>query len=79
MRTNRFFNWVCLFAAAATGIVAAEMTTTGTVSAEIFRNVASSLSSTLATIAETEERKPRDLVANGQHIKFTPYQSRRSV
>lgn len=47
--------------------------------AEVYRYMRASLESVLSGIVGSPERRARDLIVNGQPLRFTPYQSDRDV
>jgi hypothetical protein len=76
---NRLSRTVSLVAAAALAIFLGESLTARPGMADVYRTVAKTLDTVMAQIAGSPERRPRDLVVNGQPLQFTPYQSKRSV
>lgn len=76
---NRLSHTASLVAAAALAIFLGESLTARPGMADVYRTVAKRLDTVIAEISGSPERRPRDLVINGQPLQFTPYQSKRSV
>ncbi|WP_181708500.1 hypothetical protein [Chthonobacter rhizosphaerae] len=70
---------LALLAAAGLALVAGATFSAREGSAEVWLGVQVSPGASLAAILGAPERRPRDLVINGQPLRFTPYRSERPV
>ncbi|MBB6487051.1 hypothetical protein [Rhizobium lusitanum] len=77
--TRRTLHSLSLVAAASLAVLFGEVLTAQPGMADVYRTVHASASSLLAAIVGSPERRPRDLMVNGQPLTFTPYQSNRAV